>query len=100
MKGPFASVLTFSILICTLTACITAETKPPKNPVLAQWASQWGFEPWLMNGKEVYCRSQAYSGREAVFVPPLDCDRARTMERLMRSDRPPSYVGFPEDGFW
>jgi hypothetical protein len=100
MKRRFASILTSSVFVCTLTACITPETKPPQNPQLAKWASQWGFEPWLMNGEEVYCRNQLYSGREAVFVPPWDCDRARTMERLMRSDRPPPFVGFPEDGFW
>ena len=100
MRKRLASVLFLSVFVGTLTACITPETKPPQNPVLAQWASQWGFEPWLMNREEVYCRSQSYSGREAFFVPDLDCDRARTMERLMRLGRPPPYLAFPEDGFW
>jgi hypothetical protein len=100
MNRRLVRVLTFSAFVGALTACVTPETKPPQNPVLAKWASQWGFEPWLMNGEEVYCRRQTYSGREAVFVPPLDCDRALTIERLMRSDRSPSYVAFPEDGFW
>lgn len=100
MESRLTRVLISSVIFCALSACVTRETKPPQNPVLAQWASQWGFEPWLMNGEEVYCRSQSYSGRGAVFVPPLDCDRARTIARLMQSDHPPAYVAFPENGFW
>jgi len=99
MKRRLALVLTLSVFFCALTACVTPEIKPPQNPVLAKWASQWGFQPWIMNGEEVYCRRQPYLGTEAVIVPPLDCDRARTIERLMPSDHPPPYLAFSH-GRW
>lgn len=98
MKMRLARVLTLSVFFCTLAACVTLETKPAQNPVLAKWASQWGFEPWIMNGEEVYCRRQTHLGSESVVVPPLDCDRARTLERLMRSDRPPPPLAFNAAG--
>jgi hypothetical protein len=101
MKRRLARVLTSSVFVCTLVACVPPETKPPQNPVLAKWASQYGFQPWIMNGEEVYCRRQTYLGSESVIVPPLDCDRARTMERLMRSDQPPPVLAFnTAGGFW
>jgi hypothetical protein len=93
--------LILGVFVCAITACVTPETKPPQNPVLAKWASQWGFQPWIMNGEEVYCRRQTYLGSESVVEPPLDCDRARTIERLMRSDHPPSYLAYATaGGFW
>jgi hypothetical protein len=101
MNRPLARILISSAFICALAACVTPETKPPQNRVLAKWASQWGFQASLMNGEEVYCRRQTYLGRESVIVPPLDCDRARTIERLMRSDQPPPVLAFnTAGGFW
>jgi hypothetical protein len=54
-----------------------------------------------MNAKEVYCRRQTYLGSESVIVLPLDCDKARTIERLIRSGHPPPYLAFNAvGGFW
>jgi hypothetical protein len=34
-----ARILISSAFVCALTACVTPETKPPQNAVLAKWAS-------------------------------------------------------------
>jgi hypothetical protein len=63
MNTRFTCVLALGIF--GLAACVTPRT--PDNPALAGWAGMYGYQPYSLSGKKVYCHSGVGAG--AICVP-------------------------------
>jgi hypothetical protein len=46
--------------VCALAACATSRV--PADAALATWASQYGYQPYTLNGEKVYCHAGTGDG--------------------------------------
>ena len=77
MNRKFCALLAITGVV--LGACATPRTS--NNPALAKWAGQYGWQPYSLNGEQVYCHDGTGAGAR--------CMPSNHMAIMMAENQPP-----------
>jgi len=77
MSLKFCALLVITVAV--LGACATPRTS--SDPALAKWAGQYGWQPYSLNGEEVYCHTGTGAGTR--------CMVSKNMAVMMAENQPP-----------